>query len=127
MKNKIDIKDFKGITVDVKYEDIIDRNAEACAEWLKNNSPRGHRKSNSYRSGWAVKKGRKQKDQHYAEVWNATNYQLTHLLENGHLITNKRGGVGWAEGQPHIQKAFDYVKPTFIAEIEKAEIDVGFE
>ena len=127
MKNEINIKGFKGINVDIHYQDIINRNAEKCVDILKNTSPRGHRKSNNYANGWTIKRGRKQKNDYYAEVWNATNYQLTHLLENGHLITNKRGGVGWSEGIPHVQKALDQIKPQFIAEMDKVEIDVGFE
>lgn len=127
MASNINIERFKGIKVDVNYEQIIDRNAELCSELLKDKSPRGHRKSKAYADGWTVKKGRKQKDQYFAEVWNATNYQLTHLLENGHLITNKKGGVGWAEGNPHIQKALDQVKPTFLADMGKADIEVDFE
>ena len=127
MANNIDIKNFKGIKVEVNMDDVIERNAEKCVDILKNISPKGHRQSKNYASGWAVKKGRKQKDQYFAEVWNATNYQLTHLLENGHLITNKKGGVGWAEGNPHIQNALDQVKPQFLADMGKAEIDIDFE
>lgn len=127
MADTVDIKNFKGFKGDVRFKEIIDKNAERCVDILKDISPKGHRQSNSYASGWAVKKGVKKKNQYYAEVWNATNYQLTHLLENGHLITNKRNGVGWAEGRPHIQKALDEVKPTFLADMSEADIDIDFE
>ena len=69
-------------------------------------------------------KGRKKGNEYYVEIWNETNWQLTHLLENGHAIVNKIGGVGWAEGDGHIQKAVDDVQPTFISEMERAEVEV---
>ena len=127
MRDEINITGFKGIKVDINYTEIIDKNAERCVDVLKDISPKGYRKSKKYADGWEVRKGRKKYNGYYAEVWNATNYQLTHLLENGHLITNKRGGVGWAEGIPHVQKALDQIKPQFIQDMSEVEIDVGFE
>ena len=48
------------------------------------------------------------------KVWNATNWQLTHLLENGHVIVNKKNGVGWASAKPHIKPTYDDLKPKFV-------------
>ena len=36
-------------------------------------------------------------------VHNKTDYQLTHLLENGHVIRNKKGTYGRAPAHPHIK------------------------
>lgn len=113
------------LSAEVIFDSIIDANAEKCVARLKQSSPEGTR--GRYKTGWAVKKGRKTKNQYFAEVWNETDWQLTHLLENGHLIVNKRNGVGWAEAVPHIQKALDSVKPQFINEMERAEIDLKIE
>lgn len=113
------------LSAEIIYDHIIDANAEKCVARLKQSSPEGIR--GRYKSGWTVKKGRKTKNQYYVEVWNETDWQLTHLLENGHLIVNKRNGVGWAEAKPHIQNALDSVKPQFISEMEHAEIDVKIE
>lgn len=113
------------LSAEVIFDSIIDANAEKCVARLKQSSPEGTR--GRYKQGWAVKKGRKTKNQYYAEVWNETDWQLTHLLENGHLIVNKRNGVGWAEAKPHIQQALDSVKPQFISEMERAEIDLQIE
>lgn len=115
------------LSIDLQFDDIINRNAEKCVARLKDTSPDGTRKTKKYKDGWAIKKGRKTKNQYYAEVWNETNWQLTHLLENGHLIVNKKGGVGWAEARPHIQKALDSVKPQFISEMEQAELNLKIE
>lgn len=54
----------------------------------------------SYAKGWTVTK----KDGGYI-VHNKTDYQLTHLLENGHVIRNKYGEYGRKEGVIHIKPA----------------------
>lgn len=125
--SNIDIAKFTELDVKIKYEDVLDTNADRCAEHLKHNSPpfKGKgRKYKPYHKGWAVRKGRKKGNEYYCEVWNETNYQLTHLLENGHLIVNKRGGVGWASRQPHIDKAVQYIKPILLSDMQKVDIDV---
>lgn len=60
---------------------------------------------------------------HEAIVYNKENYRLTHLLENGHFIVNRKDGrLGWAAPQPHIQPAFDKIAPKFIEAMEKCKI-----
>lgn len=112
------------ISAKLKYDHIIDQTAMRCANHLIATSPVGIRRSKHYKYGWTVKKGRKQNNEYYVEVWNKTDWQLTHLLENGHQITNKKGGVGWASAKPHIQMAVDFVEPQFINEMKKAELDI---
>ena len=65
------------------------------AQKLRNTSPR---RTGSYASGWAVKR---QGDMDVV-VHNRTDYQLTHLLENGHVIRNKKGTYGRTPGKKHI-------------------------
>lgn len=69
--------------------------AKESAQKLKNTSPR---RSGSYAKGWSVKK---QGDMDVI-VHNKTDYQLTHLLENGHVIRNKKGTYGRTNGIKHI-------------------------
>ena len=69
--------------------------AKESAQKLKNTSPR---RSGSYAKGWSVKK---QGDMDVV-VHNRTDYQLTHLLENGHVIRNKKGTYGRTNGIKHI-------------------------
>lgn len=54
----------------------------------------------SYSKGWTVTK----QDGGYV-VHNKTDYQLTHLLENGHVIRNKYGEFGRAPAYRHIGPA----------------------
>lgn len=115
------------ISAEVKFNKIIDENAEKCRQRVKSFSPDGSRTNKKYKDGWTLLKGRKDRDQYYVEVWNETNWQLTHLLENGHLIVNKKGGVGWASAKPHIQKALDSVKQGFINQMERAEVEIDIE
>lgn len=73
-------------------------------EELVQTSPRsGLARNTKYYKGWAIKNGgRTRKGRYYSKViWNKTNYQLTHILENGH---HTRDGTGWVEAQPHIGK-----------------------
>lgn len=75
--------------------------AKETVQKLKNTSPR---KSGSYAGGWTIskKRGRGVVD---IVVHNATDYQLTHLLENGHLVVNKKGTYGRTSPKKHIAPA----------------------
>ena len=53
-----------------------------------------------YAKGWSVKAERGGYTVH-----NATDYQLTHLLENGHVVRNKYGEYGRAPAYRHIGPA----------------------
>ncbi len=73
----------------------IQRVAKESVQKLKNTSPR---KTGSYASGWGTKK----QGEMDVVVHNRTDYQLTHLLENGHVIRNKKGTYGRTHGIKHI-------------------------
>lgn len=73
----------------------INKISKESVSKLKSTSPK---KSGSYASGWAVKK----EGEMDAVVYNRTDYQLTHLLENGHVIRNKKGTYGRTSGRKHI-------------------------
>lgn len=73
----------------------IDRVSKESVQKLKNTSPV---KSGSYAKGWGTKKVGEMD----VIVHNRTDYQLTHLLENGHVIRNKKGTYGRTHGIKHI-------------------------
>ena len=68
---------------------VVEKNAEQtakeCVQELKNTSPRRPR-GGDYAKSWTVKK----QDGAWI-VHNAKHYQLTHLLENGHVSANQYG------------------------------------
>lgn len=116
MSKNQNIDNFKDFEFEIEYEDIIDKYANECVSILKNISPRNkytlQRAKGKYAETWVVSKSKKRQTIDRV-VWNEKNWQLTHLLEKGHLIVNKRGGVGWASPKPHISPAFERIKEPF--------------
>ena len=74
----------------------IDKVSKESVQKLRNTSPV---KTGSYAKGWSTKK---QGDMDVV-VYNRTDYQLTHLLENGHVIRNAKGTYGRAPAHKHIK------------------------
>ncbi len=105
------------ITEDV--EDTTNSVVKEAKQELVQTSPRsGVARGTKYYKGWAIKTGGKtRKRKYYSKViWNKTNYQITHILENGH---HKRDGTGWVEAQPHIGKIQEKYGAEFADLIEK--------
>lgn len=85
--------------VNKEVENSAKRNIDAVSretvQKLKNTSPR---KTGSYASGW----GKKKEGEMDVIVYNRTDAPLTHLLENGHVVRNKKGTYGRTSGIKHI-------------------------
>jgi len=122
-----DLDKFQGFDIKIEYEKICDEWAEVCCENIKANSPVEQHSSRGgkYQQGWTVKGEYDGEDKYEVRVWNATDWQLTHLLENGHLITNARNGTGWAKAHPHINPAFKSVRNKFVKAIKNAELKIN--
>ena len=73
----------------------IDSVSREAVQKLKSTSPR---RTGSYASGWS----KKRQGEMDAVVYNRTDASLTHLLENGHIIKNKKGVFGRVRGIKHI-------------------------
>lgn len=84
-------------------DDAVEKSAKKTArdtvQTLRNTSPR-RAGGGGYASGWTTKKKGLG-----TVVYNKTDYQLTHLLEKGHVIRNKYGTYGRAPAQVHIAPA----------------------
>lgn len=82
---------------------------------LKASSPKGKgKKSGRYSKGWSTKKV-----DNMTVVYNRTDYQLTHLLENGHDIVRNGKKVGHFNGIKHIKPVEEEVQARMVEEVEK--------
>ena len=108
--------ELKSYNADV--EDGIERAADECAKGMRaeirQNSPKG--KTKSYSRGWRVKTIRGHERAAAKLVYNATDYQLTHLLEKPHFV---RGRKRKTDGQPHIAPAADKWNNAFAEKCEE--------
>ena len=86
--------------------------AKESVSKLKNTSPR---KTGSYAKGWGTKKEGKMT----VIVHNRTDYQLTHLLENGHAVVNAKGNTGKrAAAHKHIEPVYEWAQQELVHQIE---------
>ena len=101
--------------VDKEIEQSAKTNIQVVAKEsvakLKNTSPV---KSGSYAKGWGVKK----EGDMDVVVHNRTDYQLTHLLENGHVIRNKKGTYGRTRGIKHIEPVYLWAQDELVRQIK---------
>ena len=91
--------------------------AEKGKNELKATSPK---RTGSYSKGWRVDK-RNGKGFVHATIYNATNWQLTHLLEKPHVIRNKYGT--WGTYSPQNSKTI-HIAPVEEKCITEYERDV---
>lgn len=109
-----------GYTVDVKRatNNSFDKVAKEGAKRLK--AVRWKKDvGRGYNKGWAVKRLRGKLEINDVIIYNRTNPQLTHLLENGHMIVNGKGTFGRAPGYPHIKPVEEWAIGEIPAEIER--------
>lgn len=92
------------------YE-ACDKVGEECVQKLKNTSPK---KTGDYRKGWTYTK-----TPSGGVVHNATDYQLTHLLEKGHVVRNKKGTYGRAPAKVHIAPVEEWANDELVKETER--------
>ena len=103
------LEEFQEETMqDVKTS--VQDSAKSCVKDLKENSPK---LTGEYAKGWRVKNAYESATDIRVQVYNKTDYQLTHLLEDGHAKVS--GGT--VPGTPHIGPAAEKAS-------EKLEKDV---
>ena len=126
MARKTNIEDFHKITAKIQdVEKTVKEYTEFTAERLTTEPTwKRNRRSNTYNQGWRGDMVTRTKTQSTGWVHNATNWQLTWLLENGHLVTNKKGGVGWASPHRHIKPIFQEESENFVDDMRNLDIKV---
>lgn len=113
MKNILDLekKEVKEVT-----ERSMKEVAGESVDKLKATSPKAHtKKGGRYARGWRTKTEGEE-----VIVYNATDWQLTHLLENGHNVVNRFGDTG-ARANPvvHIKPVEEWAKNEFPIRISR--------
>lgn len=112
------LHDFEGVT-DEAVEKGVSETAKEAVKELRNAHPSGSGKYgswNEYNKGWKVMQTKRDKRYHKkATIHNATDYQLTHLLEKGHAKING----GRTRAFPHIAPVAEKCEEELIKNIRK--------
>ena len=114
----IKLEDFKGFKIEMNFDEIAEKHAKALAEQINSNASKHG--WGDYAKSWTVTKKRIKGED--AFIVHSTIYQLAHLLEKGHLIVNKKGGVGWSAPREHIKPASDYEVKAFYDDVKNMKI-----
>lgn len=126
---RINIENFNGITVDPNFKEIMEKWSKKTEQILQTTSPHSDRpnRATPYRTGWTYEPYSQSQKNHYGyQIWNKTNWQLTHLLENGHWITNHNKGLAWSAPRKHIRPAFNRIRNPYLREMRKAKLNADF-
>lgn len=121
MAKNIQLDKFNKISLKIDIDKIAKENAQGCAKRINDNIAR-EGWTGDYANSWIVSERSKPDIKSY---WvHSTEYRLTHLLENGHLIVNKKNGVGWSPPFPHIRPAYDDFRQHYEKEARKVDLDL---
>lgn len=115
------LEDYGSLTFEAT-EAAIDETGRETAKYLREVSPK---RTGDYAKGWRfTKDGKSKKFKAGAVVYN-TNGQLTHLLENGHIL--RRGGrtIGEVDAQPHIADGERYAQGVLISAVKRRIEELG--
>lgn len=93
--------------------------AEVAAETAAKLQVTSPKDTGKYAKGWRVKQGKKAKARNEVEIYN-TRYQLTHLLEHGHVKVVHGHVLGFTAARPHIAAAEQEAINKLIKGIEEA-------
>ena len=111
-----DIFDEYDRTMKRKVNNSVDVVGKEAVNQLKANSPK---KSGDYARGWKLKRERGRNGINDVVIHNATDWHLTHLLEDGHVVRNKKGTYGRAPAHKHIKPVEEYFNSEVVEEIKR--------
>ena len=100
-----------------QMNEAIKETANDTVKELKSTSPN---RTGKYAKGWDVKDiGKNITGIHTMAVWNRPKYQLTHLLEFGHIIraTGRR-----TKAFPHIKDAEEHAQDEYVDKVEAIKL-----
>ena len=103
------LEEYQEETVD-EVKSSVRSSAKFCMNQLREDSPK---LTGDYADGWRVKNAYESPLDIRVQVYNKTDYQLTHLLEDGHAKVN--GGT--VPGTPHIEPAAEKASQLLLKDI----------
>lgn len=104
--------------VDEAMAPVLKKTAQTARAELRATSPK---KTGDYAKGWQYSKS---KDGLHYTIYNGTEYRLTHLLENGHVIRNGTGReYGFVPAREHIapveEKVIEQLPDAIISALKR--------
>lgn len=122
-----DLSDFKSWKLTLDYEEIIKRNASELASAIKKDAKNQFGADSEYAKDWTQHSKKDKRRSPYSIVYNKEYYQLTHLLEFGHIIKNSKraGKMRRTLPRPHIQPNVDIQFKKYEADMKKCPIKEG--
>lgn len=106
------MEDF-GRDVTEAIGEAMDEVGKEAVNRLKSTSPKKKKNGGRYAKGWKYQRDKKSRLLIEARVYNATDGQLTHLLEKGHPIIRNGQVVGRVKPQKHIEPVDQWVEQNF--------------
>ena len=106
------LEDYSQTVKEVK-DKVFKQTAREAVQKLKDTSPRDH---GDYARSWSYKTERDGSCVVYSK---APHYRLTHLLENGHVIRNKKGTYGRTNGIKHIKPVEEWANNEIVSRITR--------
>lgn len=114
--------DFVGVTEEACEKGVRETSKDAV-QALRSAHPAGSGEYGSwdeYNSGWKVMQTKTDKRYHRkATIHNETHYQLTHLLENGHVIVKGPRAGDRTRSFPHIAPVAEKCDAELVRNIRK--------
>lgn len=107
--------------------EVVEQTAKDTVARLKELSPKNR---GNYAKTWKYDKSQIKRGlwRFSTVVYNSKNYRLTHLLEYGHDIVNKKGErKGRTDAQPHISTAEEIAKEEMVNNMIDALSNIGFD
>lgn len=127
MSKRTNLDNFSGFDIKIQYEKVVKEYAEKAKNTLRSVSPKSGRpnRSTPYWTGWTLSQ-KSLRSGLRETVWNETNWQLTHLLENGHWISNSaHPNISWSPPQKHIKPTYERIKPQYVEAMKDVKIDAN--
>ena len=109
--------------LDEYTEEVKDVTEKTMRQYARESSQKLHQtspeKTGDYEKGWAVKQERGYMGIPSFIVHNKTDWQLTHLLEFGHVTRNKYGTYKRTPAHPHIKPVEEWAQDELPEEIKR--------